>query len=63
MSSKAVAAVSVKRAPVALESPKRKPTSAEIAERAYEIFLCRGGAHGSDLEDWFQAERELRERD
>lgn len=27
--------------------------------RAYENFLRRGGAHGSDLQDWFDAEREL----
>ncbi len=32
----------------------------QIAERAYEIFLSRGGEHGRDQEDWFQAERELR---
>ena len=32
-----------------------------ISERAYGIYLKRGGADGSDLEDWLQAERELRE--
>jgi Protein of unknown function (DUF2934) len=30
-----------------------------IAERAHDIFIERGGAHGSDLDDWLQAEREL----
>ena len=30
-----------------------------IARRAYELFLARGGAHGRDVEDWLQAEREL----
>ncbi len=30
--------------------------------RAYEIYLCRGAAGGSDVEDWLQAERELAER-
>jgi Protein of unknown function (DUF2934) len=30
-----------------------------IAERAYHIYLDRGSADGSDLEDWFRAEREL----
>ena len=34
----------------------------EIAQRAYEIFLSRGGNHGSDFEDWLQAEREVSER-
>ena len=32
-----------------------------ISERAYAIYLERGGADGSDLEDWLQAERELGE--
>jgi len=37
-----------------------QPTKAEIARRAYEIYLARGGSHGCDLDDWLQAERELR---
>jgi hypothetical protein len=36
------------------------PTHEQIARRAYEIFLARGGAPGRHEEDWFQAERELR---
>ncbi len=28
----------------------------QIAARAYELFLARGGQHGDDLADWFQAE-------
>ena len=31
-----------------------------IAERAYAHFLARGGQHGQDWADWFQAEEELR---
>jgi hypothetical protein len=31
----------------------------EIARRAYELFTARGGAHGSDLDDWLLAESEL----
>ena len=31
----------------------------EIRKRAYEIYLRRGGVSGYELEDWFQAEREL----
>jgi hypothetical protein len=27
---------------------------------AYLLHLARGGAHGSDLEDWLEAERRLR---
>jgi hypothetical protein len=30
-----------------------------IAERAYELYLARGGADGQDWEDWLAAEREL----
>ncbi|MDH5296561.1 MAG: DUF2934 domain-containing protein [Nitrospirota bacterium] len=30
-----------------------------IAQRAYEIHQRRGGQHGSDWEDWLQAEREI----
>jgi len=31
-----------------------------IAHRAFEIYCERGGLHGHDLEDWLQAEDELR---
>ncbi len=39
---------------------RRGPTHEEIARRAYELFLARGGAPGHQDEDWLQAERELR---
>jgi hypothetical protein len=35
-------------------------THEQIARRAYEIFLARGGEHGHHEQDWAQAERELR---
>ena len=31
-----------------------------IAKRAYEIYQSRGGSHGADLDDWLEAERQLR---
>jgi hypothetical protein len=31
-----------------------------IAKRAYEIFQQRGGRHGADLDDWLEAERQLK---
>lgn len=34
----------------------------EIEQRAYQIYLERGGTHGWDMADWLQAEMELRER-
>ena len=36
------------------------PTREQIARRAYELFVARGGTHGYDIEDWLRAERELR---
>lgn len=39
---------------------KHQPTEEQIRERAYEIYLARNGKPGSDLEDWLQAERELK---
>ena len=41
-------------------TPAIQPTQAEIARRAYEIYRARGGAPGCDLDDWLQAERELK---
>jgi len=29
----------------------------KVQEKAYELFVARGYAHGYDLEDWLQAER------
>jgi hypothetical protein len=35
------------------------PDYDDIAARAYELFLQRGGEHGQDREDWLSAERQL----
>lgn len=32
---------------------------AQIADRAHELYMHRGGHHGMDLEDWFEAERQV----
>ncbi len=45
-----------------LETVEATPTDDEIARRAYQIYEARGGAHGRDVDDWLQAERELRQR-
>lgn len=34
------------------------PNHEQIARRAYELFLARGGENGHAQEDWLQAERE-----
>lgn len=31
-----------------------------ICRRAYELYEQRGSAHGNDLQDWLQAEAEVR---
>jgi hypothetical protein len=41
---------------------KLTPTREDIARRAYEIYLERGGAPGHELEDWARAERELAQK-
>ena len=39
---------------------KLEPTYVQIAHRAFEIYVARGGEHGHDVGDWFEAERQLR---
>lgn len=34
---------------------------ADVATRAYEIYIGRGCEHGHDVDDWIEAERQLRE--
>jgi hypothetical protein len=35
-------------------------THEQIAQRAYELYLARGGGQGDAVGDWLAAERELR---
>ena len=47
-------------------APEAKPvpspvSSDEVARRAYELYEHRGGEQGHDWDDWFQAEREVRQ--
>jgi hypothetical protein len=37
----------------------REPSGEEIARRAHELYVQRGGEHGKDVEDWVRAEKEL----
>lgn len=39
---------------------KREPSHIEIASRAFEIYVSRGGEHGHDVSDWSEAERQLK---
>jgi hypothetical protein len=38
-----------------------EPTRENIAPRAYQLYEERGCQHGRDQEDWFRAEREVRQ--
>ena len=38
-----------------------EPTPEQVAERAYQRFVERGSEYGRDVEDWLEAERELRD--
>lgn len=42
-----------------VESVVHEPSHDEVARRAYQLYEERGGEHGRDREDWFQAERKL----
>lgn len=65
MKSKAVAAGMGDTKHEAAESEKTQlqlanvPSLEQIRLRAYELHLEKGCAHGRDLNDWLQAEREL----
>ena len=41
---------------------RSSPSPEEIRQRAFEIYMERGGIHGCELDDWLQSERELRKR-
>jgi hypothetical protein len=40
-------------------STRRNPIVQDIEARAYQIYIGRGAAHGNDLDDWLQAERQV----
>ena len=39
-----------------------QPTDDDVRVRAYHRYLERGAGHGSDLDDWVEAEKELKVR-
>jgi hypothetical protein len=48
-----------------IENPdhaKSDITNEDISRRAHAIYEQRGGFPGAELDDWLQAERELREQ-
>ena len=57
----ATVAISTDDTPNAVENLAIDPIHEDIARRAYQLYEERGGEHGRDRQDWFQAERELRQ--
>jgi len=39
-----------------------EPSEEDIRMRAYHRYLERGAGHGTDFEDWLEAERELKRK-
>ena len=61
------ASAGVFRMALSMEDEDRRPsvsgrdsTLGTVRQRAYQLYLARGGEHGKDLEDWLAAECELR---
>ena len=48
--------------PRTAEAPARQVTHEEIATLAYDLYEQRGHREGRDQQDWFEAERVLRQR-
>ncbi len=38
----------------------KSPTTEQVQQRAFELYLERGGEDGYDVEDWLAAESELK---
>ncbi len=49
------------RAATSLPNGPANVTERDIARRAYQRYLARDSEHGHDVEDWLEAERELRD--
>lgn len=57
----AIASSGATVSPAANGDGKSAPRAEMIRERAYEIFMARGGHSGDELSDWLAAEREIME--
>ena len=42
-------------------SVPNQPDETDIAARAYEIYESKGRINGDDVQDWLQAERDLKQ--
>lgn len=53
-------AVAASMATASSPAAKRELSHAEIEKRAYEIWCGKGQPSGTELENWLEAERQLR---
>ena len=60
MSNRGVAVATAPAKAVPPTALTAEPNELDIAARAYELYEKRGGEPGHDLDDWLQAERELK---
>ena len=44
----------------AMAQPNGRPSEDDVRVRAYQRYLERGATHGNDVQDWVEAEKELR---
>ena len=54
----------LQKSPTGKKAQPNRPvaiTEEVIAQRAYALYLARGGEEGHAVEDWLRAERELQE--
>jgi hypothetical protein len=49
------------RSSKALQNRSEQVTDSDITRCAYDLYLTRGCEHGHDVDDWLQAERDLRD--
>jgi hypothetical protein len=47
---------------ISMASGGSEPSEEEIRQRAYDLYLQRGGADGLDFDDWLSAEQELKKK-
>jgi len=49
------------RARAAAEVTAQVPLEERVQQRAYELYVLRGNESGSEMDDWLQAEAEIRD--
>ncbi len=60
MSLKSVAVIAPPPRTAVTTAAVAEPSDQEIAVRAHQLYEQRGGDAGHELDDWLQAERELK---